>query len=254
MHHSYLDKYARGDSFLHRLDPRTKTVLVFATVLLIALLRQPGALFLISGVALILTLAGFARLPLRYLLIRSAVVIPFAGFAIFSYVLTLSGGDVYFRWGPLALTSVGLSAGVRLFVRAWLSVSLMILLINTTPFDRLLASLRFFRIPSLLVMLLAFLYRYLYLLWDEAERLERARNVRYFGGHLRQQPAVLGNLVAALFLRSYDRSENIRMAMEARGWNGEPKSSPHDAFSLRDKLILIMGLFFLVLLWLIRNI
>ena len=154
MHHSYLDKYARHDSVLHRLDERTKVMLFFSLVILISVVPQPGWLFTTIMISLVLVGTCFG-IPLFYLLIRSAVVIPFTGFAVLSYMLTKTQGDVYWQWGPFALTSEGLNFGLLLLIRAWIAVCLMILLINTTPFDRILAALRAFRIPSIFVMLLS---------------------------------------------------------------------------------------------------
>jgi cobalt/nickel transport system permease protein len=77
------------------------------------------------------------------------------------------------------------------------------------------------KIPAIFVLLLSFLYRYLYLLWDEAEQMQRARNLRYFGGRWSRQVSLLGRLAAALFLRSYERAERVQKAMISRGWTGE---------------------------------
>ncbi len=252
MHHSYLDKYARHDSALHRLDARTKVMLFISLVILIAIVPQPGWLFIAVIMSLVIIGTCFG-IPLFYLLIRSAVVIPFTGFAILSYMLTKTQGDVYWQWGSFALTSEGLSFGLRLLIRAWIAVCLMILLVNTTPFDRILAALRAFRIPSIFVMLLSFLYRYLYLLWDEVEHMQRARNVRYFGGRLKPQGRWLGSMATSLFIRSYDRAERVQKAMEARGWTGEAPSAKLKPLSMKDLIIIVLGFSGIIALWLIRN-
>ncbi len=252
MHHSYLDKYARGDSPLHRIDSRVKLLLIVTSVIVIASIPNPGTIFIASWIILVVLLSISGRIPLTYLLTRSAVVIPFSGFAAFSYALTSSSGELYWQLGPFTLTSDGLIRSIVLLLRAWIAVSLMIILVNTTPFDRVLKSLRSFKIPSLFVLLLSFLYRYLYLLWDEAERMQRARNLRYFGGQQRRQFALLGHLVTALFLRSYERAERVQQAMVARGWNGEVHFHVARPLAVRDLTILIIGFTFLVLLWSIR--
>jgi len=253
MHHSYLDPYARQDSPLHRLDARPKLVLTLAAVVLIAVEPQPGALFVAAWMAAVLVLARTAGIPLDYLLLRSAVVVPFAGFAAFSLALTTPAPEAFWQWGRLALTEPGLRRASALLLRSWIAVSLMIILVNTCPFDRLLRALRSLGLPGLFVLLLSFLYRYLYLLWDEIERLHRARNVRYYGGRWRSQAALAGNLAAALFLRSYERAERVQKAMAARGWTGEVEAAPASPWSRRDAAVVAAGGFLLVLLWLIRH-
>jgi len=253
LHHSYLDKYARRDSSLHRLDARTKLPLFGGLVILISVVPAPGVYFFLTLVTLICLFCYTAKIPAGYLLMRSAIIIPFTGFAAVSYALTISYGDVLWQWGPFELTTGGIHKSVILLLRAWLAVSLMILLVNTTPFDRLLASLRSFRVPPLFVLLLSFFYRYLYLLWDEGERMQRARNLRYFGGRWTAQVPILGRMVSTLFLRSYQRAERVQMAMLSRGWDGEVRVVRSQPLRNRDKLVLLVGVLLILLLWTIRN-
>lgn len=253
MHHSYLDKYARGKSFLHRLDARVKLSLAIICVILIASVPVPGIAFLIFWILIILLLSIIARIPLGYILIRSAIVIPFSGFAAFSYALSVTSGDVFWQFGPFTLTSDGIIRSLQLLTRAWIAVSLMILLVNTTPFDRILHSLRSLKIPPLLILLLSFFYRYLYLFWDEAERMQRARNARYYGGYWGRQLALFNRLVAMLFLRTYERAENVQNAMVARGWDGEVRLHPADPLNSREILYALAGFLILGILWSIRR-
>ncbi|MBU1882216.1 cobalt ECF transporter T component CbiQ, partial [bacterium] len=180
MHHSYLDKYARGTTAIHGLDARVKVLFSFAFIIFIASLRASGFEFYLACLTLIAVCLIAARIPTVYLLTRSIVVIPFAGFAAISYMLTRTGGTTYWHSGPFAITSEGLIDASHLLARSWLAVSCMIILVNTTPFDQILKAFRTFRLHSILIMLLSFFYRYLYLLWDESERMQRARNLRYF--------------------------------------------------------------------------
>lgn len=255
MHHSYLDKYARGDSALHRLDARLKFLFTIALIVIIATLPDPGPFFIVALVLMVIILDISAGIPLDYWLLRSAVVLPFSGFAAISLAFTTPGeSEPIWIFGDFSLTVEGLHRAAALLLRSWLAVSLLILLINTTSFDRVLRVLRWMRVPSLLVLLLAFLYRYLYLFWDEAERMSRARDSRYFGGRWLAQANLLGKLVGMLFLRSYDRAERVSRAMAARGWNGEysPKASKRLAGG--DLVAAVVGAGILVALWIMRRI
>ena len=79
----------------------------------------------------------------------------------------------------------------------------------------------------ILTTIIAFLYRYLFVLTDEVFRLLRARRIP-FGGRARQRSGgsvawragVAGNMAGQLFLRSYERSDRIYNAMLARGYSG----------------------------------
>jgi cobalt/nickel transport system permease protein len=245
MHHSYLDKYAREDSPLHRLDARIKLLLVFSVVIMVALAHSPGLKFVTSMICLIILAALVARIPLDYLLLRSAVVLPFSGFAAISLAFTF--GD------HLMLTPAGMHRAAALLLRSWIAVCFMILLINTTPFDRTLRALRSLKVPGIFLLLLSFLYRYLYLIWDEVERMQRARNLRYYGGRWIQQTTLLGTLASALFLRSYERAERVQKAMICRGWTGEVVSGGAADLNRKDFIVLIVGGLLIIAIWMIRT-
>jgi cobalt/nickel transport system permease protein len=131
--------------------------------------------------------------------------------------------------GPLRMTISG--EGLRLFttiaLKSWLSVQAALLLTFTTPFHDLLDALRELRLPRIMVAIIGFMYRYLAVLGEEARRLLRARAARSAevrgasgGGTIRWRAGVTGRMVGSLFLRSYERSERIYAAMQARGFDG----------------------------------
>jgi cobalt/nickel transport system permease protein len=139
--------------------------------------------------------------------------------------------------GPLDLTISG--QGVREFgtiaLKSWVSVQAALLLTFTTPFHDLVDALRQLRLPRIMVAIISFMYRYLAVLAGEASRMNRARAARSAardgnaGGTLRWRAAVTGHLVGSLFLRSYERSERIYGAMQARGFDGELRYLPGSA-------------------------
>jgi cobalt/nickel transport system permease protein len=131
--------------------------------------------------------------------------------------------------GPLTLTISG--EGLRMFatiaLKSWVSVQAALLLAFTTPFHELVDGLRQLRLPRIMVAIISFMYRYLAVLSDEAGRMLRARASRSggregsrSGGSLRWRAAVTGRMAGSLFLRSYERSERIYAAMQARGFEG----------------------------------
>ena len=204
-------------------------MLAVAVILAIALL--PVGSYLALAVVLIALTAGslVARLgPLR--LVRGAfVAAPFMLVAV-PLVFVRTGdplGSV--DLGPLNLTFSG--EGLRIFttiaLKSWLSVQVALLLTFTTPFHDLLDALRELRLPRILVAIIGFMYRYLAVLGEEAQRLMRARAARSAvaegvagGGTIAWRARVTGNMVGSLFLRSYERSERIYAAMQARGFEG----------------------------------
>jgi cobalt/nickel transport system permease protein len=131
--------------------------------------------------------------------------------------------------GPLTLTVSG--EGLRWFTtiafKSWVSVQAALLLTFTTPFHELIDGLRLLRLPTVMVVVISFMYRYLAVLADEATRMLRARAARSAdrtgrgGGRLGWRARVVGGMIGALFLRSYERSERVYAAMLARGFEGQ---------------------------------
>jgi cobalt/nickel transport system permease protein len=102
--------------------------------------------------------------------------------------------------------------------RSTLSLLAMIVLAGTTPFDRMLKVLRRAKVPGLLLTVLALLYRYLFVLIDEAERMQRARMSRTTAPSRSRRWHILATLIGQMFVRSSERAERIFAAMTARGW------------------------------------
>ena len=85
-------------------------------------------------------------------------------------------------------------------------------------FPDLLHALERLRAPRLLVLIAAFMYRYLFVIMDETRRMRAALAARGYRPRHALQAAALGRVATALFLRTYERGERVHLAMLARGW------------------------------------
>jgi cobalt/nickel transport system permease protein len=117
---------------------------------------------------------------------------------------------------------------LTILAKSWLSLVAAIILTATTPALELLRAMRALAVPRILVATVSFMYRYLFVIVEEAQRLLRARDSRSAsleglrcGGSFWWRAGVLGHMVGSLFLRSYERSERVYAAMQARGYDGE---------------------------------
>ena len=184
-----------------------------------------------------LLVARLARIEAALLLRRSLLALPFVLAAI--TVLFTQPGETLWSlplFGRmLAVSNAGLERFLSILARSWLSVQAAILLTATTPFPDLLHALRHLRVPGVLVAIIGFMYRYLFVLAGEASRLLRARAARSArpaggggGGTIWWRARVAGSMVGQLFLRSYERSERAYEAMLARGYQGQMLTmNPH---------------------------
>jgi cobalt/nickel transport system permease protein len=234
---STLDRYQIGESLIHHLTPHVKVVVtvlfIFSNVLL------PDGAWLAFSLAwgLVLLSSALAKLGLGYGVKRSVVAIPFALAAI-TVAFSLPGQPlIAWNLGPwqLVATDAGVMRFASIVVRTWLSVQMAILLTATTRFPDLIHALHHLHVPQVLVAVISFMYRYLYVLTDEAMRLMRAREARSArpaaGGRRSSivwRARVSGNMVGQLFLRSYERSDRVYNAMLSRGYSGQLLSiNPH---------------------------
>jgi cobalt/nickel transport system permease protein len=109
-------------------------------------------------------------------------------------------------------------------------------LVATTPFPELLRATRVLHAPAVLAATMSFMYRYLFVLVNEAMRLQTAREARSAGPgrSLLWRARVLGGMIGSLFIRSYERSERIYAAMLARGFTGEIRTFTRLVWQPRD--------------------
>ena len=230
MHLDAFDSYLPGRSPVHRLDPRAKLVCCLLFILSAVLL--PDGAWTGFGLAWLIVLGAtaLAAIDPRTLLKRSLVAAPFA-LAALTLPFTMPGTPVVsWRIGEVVFSAsdAGLLRFTGIVVRSWLAVQAAVVLTATTPFPDLLHGLRHLRVPDLITGILAFMYRYLFVLADEALRLMRGREARSAaapgsagGPPIRWRAQVTGGMVGQLFLRSLERSDRVYRAMQARGYTGE---------------------------------
>jgi len=237
--HSFLDRHRQGTSTIHRLDPRLKLLATLAFVLATTSIPPGAWLSFLLLAALVLVVILISRIPPVEALKHSTIALPFAAMVALSLPFTRAG-QVMWAWRPfgwnLAVTDEGLLLFAAVVVKAWLSVLISGLLVATTSLPDLLKAMRALHVPVILTAVISFMYRYLFVLTDEAMRLQTAREARSAGsgGSLLWRVRVLGGMIGSLFIRSYERSERIYVAMLSRGFAGEIRSLTHLNWKARD--------------------
>lgn len=260
MHVDAFDRYHEAESPLHHLDPRVKVVVTVAFILSNVLLPDGAWTAFLLSWGFVLLGNGLSGLGLGYTFRRSFVALPFALAAV-TAIFSIPGKPLA-EWhlGMLTLipTDAGLLRFVSIVIRSWLSVQMAILLVTVTRFPDLVHAFEHLRVPSILTTIIAFLYRYLFVLSDEVMRLLRARQARSAaaagqrsGGNVLWRGRVAGHLAGQLFLRSYERSDRIYNAMLARGYDGHLRTlNPHHLHG-SDWVYAALAVCFLLLLQLI---
>ncbi|HVO09674.1 MAG TPA: cobalt ECF transporter T component CbiQ [Vicinamibacteria bacterium] len=202
MRHDFVDKWSRIESPVHRLPPGWKLAGTLAIVLAVVAVPLRVGWFFAAMAAGLVILGVLSRIPGRFLLGRLLLLEPFVlGIALLSF-LQPGGGR----------------AGLAIVLRSTFCLATAVLLTNTTPFSDILQVLRRIHVPALLVTTIALMYRYLFVLVEEAGRMQRARAGRTLRPGRAFEWRTTAALAGQLFLRSTERAERIYAAMCARGW------------------------------------
>ncbi|MGD8813578.1 MAG: cobalt ECF transporter T component CbiQ [Anaerolineales bacterium] len=252
MYIDLVDPYQERNSALHRLDPRVKAVVTLVYVLAVGLTPQGAWVPFAAFLAFVLVASYFAKLGWSFTLRRSFVALPFMLAALAIPFVTPGPPMIELPVLGWTVTETGLVRFLSILLRAWLAVQTAILFTATTAFTDLLWALRSLRLPKVLVAMLGFMYRYLFVLLDEAQRMIRARAARSprSPGSARPsigwQARVTGSMVGSLFLRALERSERVFAAMASRGYDGEVRSLVRFRMVSVDWIMLLGGSMILV--------
>jgi cobalt/nickel transport system permease protein len=207
LHHVVLERWSRGTSALHRRDPRVKALATLAFLVVVATAHRHLPSLAAACFVLLCAATLAARLPLRAAVLRAGIVLSFT--AVFALVSWIAAEP---------------DRAIALLLKSYLSAFAVLLLVSTTRISVLLHGMERLGAPHFLLMVAQFLYRYLFVISEEAQHMRAAALTRGSGsgninGRARLQAA--GGAVAALFARSYSRAEDIHRAMLARGFAGE---------------------------------
>jgi cobalt/nickel transport system permease protein len=255
MHLHFLDPYRPRQRLIHALDPRVKFVFTLAFVLTMALLPSGAWPVYVLMLTLSLSITVLSELGVKYVLKRSLLAIPFVLAAV-PLLFTVKGPALLtIPIGSLSLTitSTGLERLLSIMFKSWVSLQVAIVFAAATPFPDMLLAMRAVKIPRLIVSLFGLMWRYMFVMVDEAIRLMRARAARSGmlrsdqpgvkpGGSIVWRAKVTGGMAGNLFIRSIDRGERIYDAMAARGYDGEIRSFPLPPITSTNWIVLFGGL------------
>jgi cobalt/nickel transport system permease protein len=237
-----LDRLSYQDTVVHRLDPRAKVVATMLFVFTVASYPKYEVLSLVPFSLFPVLLTAFGDIPVGFLIRKILLVSPFALFiGIFNPLF--DGGIVVVAGVPL---SAGWLSFLSIIVKFSLTISAALLLIATTSFAGVCRALRRLGFPAIFVSQLLFLYRYLFVLMEEAMRMVRARDLRSFGGQGRGA-RVTARLIGNLLMRTVERAERVYSAMLSRGFRGEMPTVTRHRFSAVDALFVTVVVACLVL-------
>lgn len=240
----YLESLAYQQTTIHRLDPRTKllTTLIFLVTVMSFDRYDLSPLIPFLLYPMLMVRAG--QLPLWYLLKRIGIALPFVG--LIGILNPLFDQTILLRLGPMEISG-GWVSFLSILLRCFLTVFAALILIATTGFYGICVALERIGVPNMFAVQLLLVYRYLFLLIDEAARMATARSLRAFSGK-GMGLKVWGSLIGHLLLRTVDRARRIHLAMVSRGFTGEIRLAQLSTIQKTDVLFVLgWSSFFIIL-------
>ncbi|MBS3818864.1 cobalt ECF transporter T component CbiQ [bacterium] len=230
----------QGKNFFQRLDPRVK-IITFTVFILFIGLTPPGDFYkFLAYLFLLGVFFTLSSVPFKRWVSRLALIFPLLAFIGLSVILFKQ--DPQWTRGEI-LWNLGVKT-----VLIFMSVLLLVL---STGFYRLVKGLELLKVPSLVISVVTFAYRYSFLLSQEAESMRKAKLSRSFGRRKKtQEVKTLMHMVPHLFFRTFERSERIYAAMLSRGFDRKVKTLILFRMKTEDW---IFGFLFFLALGLIRG-
>lgn len=218
------ERLSRKTGFLHRVDPGWKIAACGAALLFCSISQAILALAALLIIAAVLAVAS--GIPLAAFVRRVFIFVPLFTIVIAVPAVFLTPGTLITSIGPLHITSEGTKAAAILILRVSASISFVMLLVLTTPWNEILAALRRLKIPAVAVCLMSLCYRYLLVLLKTLKELLMARRSRILSTlPFREEASFTARSVGYLFARSLSMGENVHMAMVSRGWNADEENN-----------------------------
>ncbi|MGV1097861.1 cobalt ECF transporter T component CbiQ [Thiovibrio sp. JS02] len=239
-----LDLLANGGTALHRLDARAKVLVTLFFILAVVSFDRYALAPLFPFFLYPVVLVSAGNLPAGFIARKVGMVVPFA--VVVGLFNPIFDREIISQLGPFAISG-GMVSFASIIVRTVLTVGAAVCLVGLTGFLGICQALERLGMPRVFTVQLLFLYRYIFVLAEEASRAARARELRAFGRKGRGL-AGFGSLVGHLLVRTWLRAERIHMAMLARGFRGEFHTRKVSGFGGRELgYLLIWAAIFLLL-------
>jgi len=247
-----LGQYFPGDTVAHRLDPRTKILLV--VLYITALFCAKGVVTYAIMAAVLAVCVRISKVGLRSL-VRGLKPVLFI--IIFTGILNLffTPGDRYLvEWGFLRISDTGLRNAVFMVIRIMLLIMGTFLLTYTTSpirltdaLEQLMGGLKRFHVPvHELAMMMSIALRFIPTLIEETDKImsaQKARGADFESGSLVQKAKTLVPILVPLFISAFRRADELATAMECRCYHGGEGRTKLQVlrYEGRDYAALILG-------------
>ncbi|MEH6990363.1 energy-coupling factor transporter transmembrane component T family protein [Cytobacillus firmus] len=257
-------RYVPAESVIHRMDPRSKLVLIFLFVCIVFLANN----LLTYGLLTVYTffMIALSKVPIRFIYTGLKPVLLLVIFTLFLHLFLTKEGEVLFRFGWITIYEEGLRQGIFISLRFFLLILMTsILTLTTTPIEitdgleSLLNPLNKVKFPvHELALMMSISLRFIPTLMQETDKIMKAQTARgadFTSGPIKERVKAIIPLLIPLFVSSFKRAEELAVAMESRGYRGGEGRTKYRQLSwgLKDTAMLAMLAALALVLFLLRT-
>lgn len=224
-----IGKYVPGHSLIHRMDSRSKLIMIFLFVFIVFLANN-ALTYVLLGLFTI-TIVLLTKLPVNFLIKGLKPVLWIILFTFILHLLVTKEGEILFDFGFFQIYEEGLRQGIYISLRfIFLILMTTILTLTTTPIEitdgmeSLLAPFKKLGLPvHELALMMSISLRFIPTLMEETDKIlkaQMARGVDFASGPIKNRIKAIVPLLVPLFISAFKRADELATAMEARGYQG----------------------------------
>ena len=217
-----LERVTKTKSALHALDGRVKLIILIS-IIVYAVYTTDLCVLAIMEVYLIILLI-MSHLSLKDSFIKILLILPFGGFIAAFQPFIHAGTVIYTLPFGITITAQGLSFGVLLMSRLVVALTCIVLLSSLSPMQEVVDSFKKLGMPRDLAMIFSLFIRYLFMFYEELERIRNAQKSRNFD-IFNKKTAYMWRLkqvaytIAMMFLHAFEQGETVYFSMLSRGYS-----------------------------------
>ncbi len=250
-----IGQYIPGETFVHKLDPRTKIVLSILFIACLFIIDKFVGYSLI--VAFLLLTIYTSKIPLRYMYKGLKPVFFLIALTATLNIFMIKGGELLFSYGFINIYEEGVRIAVFMALRLiFLIMGTSVLTLTTSPIEltdgieKLLKPIGK-ELAHELAMMMTIALRFIPTLIDETDKImmaQKARGADFESGGIIKKAKSLIPLLVPLFISSFRRADELAMAMEARGYRGGAGRTRMKQLMFSSKDIVAFVIFLILLI------
>lgn len=223
-----LGQFFPGESFLHRLDPRSKIIFILLYIIFIFSIKNIAA-YLVVGLFIFLCVK-ISKIPFKFM-VKGLKPIAFFIFLTAVLNLFLTPGRVLVELGFLKITYEGLELAIFMVLRLmFLILGTSLLTLTTSPIsltdglEQLISPLKKIGVPSHeIAMMMTIALRFIPTLLEETDKIIKAQTARgadFESGNIIKRAKAMIPILIPLFMSAFRRADELSVAMECRCYQG----------------------------------